>query len=46
MELAKIYDVNMPISTQVYKVLYEGNTVYDAFHGLLDMEVGSEKEPG
>jgi glycerol-3-phosphate dehydrogenase (NAD(P)+) len=36
----------MPISTQVFKVLYEGNTVYDAFKGLLDMEVGSEKEPG
>jgi glycerol-3-phosphate dehydrogenase (NAD(P)+) len=46
MELAKIHNVTMPISTQVFKVLYEGNTVYDAFKGLLDMEVGSEKEPG
>ncbi len=46
MELAEIHNVDMPISTQVYKVLYEGNTVYDAFRGLLNMEVGSEKEPG
>ena len=46
MELAKIHNVTMPISTQVYKVLYEGNTVYDAFKGLIDMEVGSENEPG
>ena len=46
MELAKDYQVEMPISTEVYKVLYEGNTVNDAFRGLLKIEVGSEKEPG
>ncbi len=46
MELAKDYKVEMPISTEVYKVLYEGNTVNDAFRGLLKIEVGSEKEPG
>ena len=46
MELAKNYNVEMPISTEVYKVLYKGNTVYDAFRGLLKIEVGSEKEPG
>lgn len=46
MELAKEYNVNMPISNEVYKVLYEGNTVFDAFKGLLTHEVGSEKEPG
>lgn len=46
MELAKEYKVDMPISTQIYKVLYEGNTVHDAFKGLLKYEVGSEKEPG
>lgn len=46
MELAKEYDVDMPISTEIYKVLYEGNTVNDAFKGLLKHEVGSEKEPG
>jgi len=45
-ELAKDYDVEMPISMEVYKVLYEGNTVYDAFKGLLKIEIGSEKEPG
>lgn len=46
MELAKDYNVDMPISLEVYKVLYEGNTVNDAFRGLLKLEVGSEKEPG
>ena len=46
MELAKEYKVDMPISTEIYKVLYEGNTVNDAFKGLLKHEVGSEKEPG
>lgn len=46
MELAKEYDVAMPIATEVYKVLYEGNTVNDAFRGLLRHKVGSEAEPG
>ncbi|MCA0133544.1 NAD(P)H-dependent glycerol-3-phosphate dehydrogenase [Winogradskyella alexanderae] len=46
MELARDYNVDMPISYEVYKVLYEGNTVYDAFNGLLKIESGSEKEPG
>ncbi|HHC80371.1 MAG TPA: NAD(P)H-dependent glycerol-3-phosphate dehydrogenase [Flavobacteriia bacterium] len=46
MELAKDYKVEMPISTEVYKVLYEGNTVNDAFRGLILREVGSEREPG
>lgn len=46
MELARDYKVDMPISQEVYKVLYEGNTVHDAFRGLLKLEVGSEKEPG
>lgn len=45
-ELAKDYEVEMPISMEVYKVLYEGNTVNDAFKGLLKIEIGSEKEPG
>ena len=34
------------MQNEVYKVLYEGNTVYDAFKGLITREVGSEKEPG
>lgn len=46
MELANDYGVDMPISCEVFKVLYEGNTVHDAFKGLLKLEVGSEKEPG
>ena len=46
MELARDYKVDMPISQEVYKVLYDGNTVHDAFKGLLQLEVGSEKEPG
>ena len=46
MELAKEHDVEMPIATEVYKVLYEGNTVNDAFKGLIRHRVGSEAEPG
>lgn len=46
MELAKDYNVDMPISYEVYKVLYEGNTAIDAFKGLIKIESGSEKEPG
>lgn len=46
MELAKEYNVDMPISKEIYKVLYEGNSVNDAFKGLVKHEVGSEKEPG
>lgn len=45
-ELAKDYGVEMPISREVYKVLYEGNTVNAAFRGLLKIKSGSEKEPG
>jgi len=46
MELADEYKVEMPIAHSVYKVLYEGDTVYDAFRGLLKSDVGSEAEPG
>jgi glycerol-3-phosphate dehydrogenase (NAD(P)+) len=46
MELSKDYNVDMPIAKEIYKVLYDGNTVNDAFKGLLRYEVGSEKEPG
>lgn len=46
MELAKDYDLDMPIATSVYKVIYEGDTVKDAFRGLLRSDVGSEAEPG
>ncbi len=46
MELAKEYKLDMPIATSVYRVLYEGDTVNDAFRGLLRWEVGSEADPG
>ena len=46
MELANEYGIEMPIATEVYKVLYEGSTVRQAFRGLLRMKVGSESEPG
>jgi glycerol-3-phosphate dehydrogenase (NAD(P)+) len=46
MELAKEYKIDMPIAEEIYKVLYEGNTVNDAFKGLINYEIGSEKEPG
>ena len=46
MELAKDHNVHMPISEEVFKVLYKGNTVEDAFRGLLKLESGSESEPG
>jgi len=46
MELAKDYKVDMPISEEVYKVLYKGNSVTDAFHGFLSMDIGSESDAG
>jgi glycerol-3-phosphate dehydrogenase (NAD(P)+) len=46
MELAKEYNIDMPIAEEIYKVLYEGNNVNDAFKGLIKYEIGSEKEPG
>jgi glycerol-3-phosphate dehydrogenase (NAD(P)+) len=46
MELANKYNVKMPITLEVYKVLNEGATVKDAFKGLLRQETGSESDPG
>ena len=46
MELAEEHKIEMPIAYSVYKVLYEGDTVNDAFRGLLRRDVGSEAEPG
>ena len=46
LELAKEYEVEMPIASEVCKVLYEGATVNDAFRGLIKHKVGSEAEPG
>lgn len=46
MELAKELNIEMPISSEVYKVVHEGNTVRDAFKGLLRQRSGSEADPG
>jgi len=46
MELAKEYNIQMPITEEVYKVVTDGNTVRDAFKGLLRHEIRSEADPG
>lgn len=46
MELAKEYDVKMPITHEIYKVIHEGNTALDAFKGLVKQDSGKEAEPG
>ena len=46
MELAKQLNIEMPISREVYNVVHEGNTVKDAFRGLLRQRSGSEADPG
>ncbi|MCR9290009.1 MAG: NAD(P)H-dependent glycerol-3-phosphate dehydrogenase [Bacteroidetes bacterium] len=46
MELAREYNVEMPISEEVYKVVHDGNSVRDAFRGLIRRPMGSEAEPG
>ncbi len=45
-ELAREYNVEMPITEEMYKVINEGNTVKDAFRGLIAKESGAESEPG
>ena len=46
MDLAKQYNIEMPISQEVYRVVHEGNTAMEAFRGLLRHRIGSEAEPG
>jgi glycerol-3-phosphate dehydrogenase (NAD(P)+) len=46
MNLAEKYQVAMPITAEVYKVIHEGNTVIDAYKGLLQQESGAEWDPG
>ena len=46
MELAEQYNLEMPISHEVYKVVHQGNTVRDAFKGLLRQQSGAESDPG
>lgn len=45
-EIAKQYGIPMPITQEVYRVVHEGNTVLDAFKGLLRQRIGAESEPG
>jgi len=44
-ELAHEYNVYMPITEEVYKVLHKGNTAFDAFLGLMKHESRSEDDP-
>lgn len=46
MDLAKRYNVEMPISHEVYKVVHEGSSARDAFKGLIQHKTGSEADPG
>ena len=47
MDLAKEYNVEMPITQEVYQVIHEGNTALDAFRGLLrKVPSGAESDPG
>ncbi|KAA1189529.1 NAD(P)H-dependent glycerol-3-phosphate dehydrogenase [Pseudohalioglobus sediminis] len=46
MALARKYDVEMPIASDVYRVLSGDATASRAFRGLLRVEAGAESEPG
>ncbi len=46
MALAQKYDVEMPIASDVYRVLSGDATASRAFRGLLRVEAGAESEPG
>ena len=46
MELAKEYNIEMPITREVYKVINDGYTVREAFRGLMRGKIGAESDPG
>lgn len=46
MELARELDLDMPIATEVNRVVHEGGAASDAFKGLLRVRSGAESEPG
>ena len=46
MDLAQFYNIEMPITQEVYRVVNEGCTATEAFRGLLRRKIGSEAEPG
>jgi glycerol-3-phosphate dehydrogenase (NAD(P)+) len=45
MELGDKHGVDLPISREVYGVLYEGRTALDAYRGLTRHEPGAEADP-
>ncbi len=45
MELAAEHDIEMPITHEVHRVLYEQGTPGQAFRGLLRRESGAESDP-
>jgi glycerol-3-phosphate dehydrogenase (NAD(P)+) len=45
MELGTKHDVDLPISSEVYGVLYEGHGARDAYRGLTRREPGAEEDP-
>jgi glycerol-3-phosphate dehydrogenase (NAD(P)+) len=45
MALAAELDIDMPITHEVHRVLYEGGTPGQAFRGLLRRESGAESDP-
>jgi len=46
MELAAKYDIDLPISREVYGVVYEGRKATDAYSGLTRRTPGGEHETG
>ena len=45
-DLAKKYNVDMPIAQEVYQVVRDKSTAGQAFRGLLKTTAGAESEPG
>ena len=46
MELARRYEIEMPISEEMYAVLYEGRAAADAYRGLQQRKAGHERDSG
>jgi len=46
MELAREYEISMPIAEDVYRVVTGESTATRAFRGLLRVHAGAESEPG
>lgn len=45
-ELAKEKGIEMPIASEVYRVVNDQSTAYEAFKGLLKTKSGAESDPG